>query len=758
MDELVPSFESVDQLLARYPRLGIPHFQRGLVWNDAPTALLLESLYYGTPCGTVILWNPVDPNRYGEPLPGGQQFEDLIVDGQQRTRMLHQVYGGESSDGKVWCLDLTAEPTLKEYFDEGHRSDLFTLTARDVSKRNSRHQKNMIPLDQIESGDLSNCRERFNIHVRAGAEPQFQEQLKGVVTNVCHMRRRHLFGVIRLPEKASRYGIDEIVSLYNRINSAGRRVEVEEMAYASLVRLYPQTTDYLRDFLEAVHGDRGYTSRDNLLKRERESKFGFKLYLRTFVQVCNYHFARSSGSQGFSFDIIDSDELNRWFKNSDTPKDALFIRTRDVLTSIFRIVTQVLKCDDLRMLPDTECLIPAIHLLIRYYPKSRDKVHEGKLAYLILRRIMEPERNQKQTLDILKAIDKTHRLNECFISLARKDGIEWNDHKGGKLHEALKQANTLNDRYVLLFYWLLRTRQARDFSYAHIRPKDAVGSPSEQIISKEISPEKQHICPSSVLGRGIYGDTGRILTSRHLANNIGNLTYISHELNGLEGLAAQWMDPEIEAQNGDNLARHYLKDEALETYRILQRKVVLKPEDEKSYEKFCALRRALIQADLLAWLGELAVELAGRDEDAEPEHRLASPQIPDFIRMLGYPNLIEDALLGLAGMTSVFKPDMKWKKEKWTGEIPFALRERKKPSLVRLIAYSTPPRIELENRPGHPLFEKFREIMERNGIVPKPDVPRPWVISCDDQDESRTGCVLQEFAKALDSNSTVVTE
>jgi len=51
----LPSVPLVKDLIGFYGVMGIPHFQRGLVWSDENTSLLLESLYFDTPCGTIIL-------------------------------------------------------------------------------------------------------------------------------------------------------------------------------------------------------------------------------------------------------------------------------------------------------------------------------------------------------------------------------------------------------------------------------------------------------------------------------------------------------------------------------------------------------------------------------------------------------------------------------------------------------------------------------------------------------------------------------
>ena len=88
--EIELPFWNVKNILDNFPLLGVPHFQRGLVWQNDSVSLLLESLYFGTPCGTIILWETKRGREtdYGLPLlestkePQRPRF--LIVDGQQR--------------------------------------------------------------------------------------------------------------------------------------------------------------------------------------------------------------------------------------------------------------------------------------------------------------------------------------------------------------------------------------------------------------------------------------------------------------------------------------------------------------------------------------------------------------------------------------------------------------------------------------------------------------------------------------------------
>lgn len=87
-----PEWWSWADILHRADRLGIPNFQRGAVWDSGNRAALLESIYEQSPCGSFVLWEPVDdgdPQRHGVPLRSfGSDAPLWLVDGQQRTRTM----------------------------------------------------------------------------------------------------------------------------------------------------------------------------------------------------------------------------------------------------------------------------------------------------------------------------------------------------------------------------------------------------------------------------------------------------------------------------------------------------------------------------------------------------------------------------------------------------------------------------------------------------------------------------------------------
>lgn len=85
-----PHWWSWADIVRRAEQLGIPHFQRGAVWDTGNRVALLESIYEQSPCGSFVLWAPDsderESHRHGVPLhgfaPGSQPM--WLVDGQCR--------------------------------------------------------------------------------------------------------------------------------------------------------------------------------------------------------------------------------------------------------------------------------------------------------------------------------------------------------------------------------------------------------------------------------------------------------------------------------------------------------------------------------------------------------------------------------------------------------------------------------------------------------------------------------------------------
>jgi len=215
--------------------------------------------------------------------------------------------------------------------------------------------------------------------------------------------------------------------------------------------------------------------------------------------------------------------------------------------------------------------------------------------------------------NILKIFGDVKNEKVCFksIPIFFKDELETRKIIE-TLEEKLKNSNSIQDHYVLLLYWLLRRNGIRDFSYKNVERlgKSKPYSQNEVLIDKNVDPQKQHIIPFSKL-RDVLGEEDLKRTSKHPANNIGNITYISKNLNNYEtGLGDEFINLEDEPK--ENKLAHFLEGEEIENQYKYLIDQFSKSEDSKNkgklkdeYEKFCSLRRKEIIKGFGEWLNEL---------------------------------------------------------------------------------------------------------------------------------------------------------
>jgi Protein of unknown function DUF262 len=674
----------IEDIKNTYNRMGIPHFQRGPVWNDSMAALLLESVYFGTPCGTIILWQPTDPTGQGEALRAGATMEYLIVDGQQRIRTLYHVFAedgpnpgseeslepdeddtatsaAEGGGRRVWCLNLHRIPEVAEYLaPEGMARPLFRRV-RNPQEKYRGAPLNLIPLEILRRPEGKGEAElRVLLQTRDKSLPSAVEDIIGRLRLGCcdrisRMTSEPLFQVHVLAEAAGRNTPSDVVTLYNRINSAGVRVEPEERAFATLVALHPDTSKWIGDLFAAVGEEKGSTRhglvRDDVLKRRKERNFGFKLFIRTFVQVATYYRAQSLGTNSPSFEVVNSPAFQRWLRDDPEMMGVLQARTQNVLKFVRALLGSGLMCDDLQMLPDTMSILPLFQLLIRF-PKLMDdevaKKHSRRLQNLALRLLLSPAHDLERILGLVKQVNDADQAAEAIDALDLR--LLDANRLRHELPKRLKTSNSLFDRYALMMYWLLRRRGARDFSYNNFEsePKKLgelrARHRDEMSLTVDAKPEKQHIVPYSKL-EALYGFAKRGRVGRHPCNNIGNLTYISRELNHFEtGLGDRFVD--LKKDREDNLRAHFLDDprvrEAYEKVKGLAREQPTASARDW-FERFTKLRREQVAHGFASWVEELGRSLPAV-ERIEPEARI-DMTIDDRVRKLVCPNDVKDALL-----------------------------------------------------------------------------------------------------------------
>jgi hypothetical protein len=674
----------VRDLLQSYDHMAIPHFQRGLVWDPGSVALLLESLYFGTPCGSILLWRPDDPAKHGVKL--GKRPEYLIIDGQQRIRSLQDVFGHDSADraereeeagqerepeavtdesaspADVWCLNLARLSEFEDQFEDGGRFRLFgrhrdplVPAADDAGRPNFKQRLALLPLRWFLEHESDPERlETESRETTAAAAVKALLSSPSVHARVARIVTALLFDVRVLgPE----YDLKGVVSAYNRINSAGKRVESEERAFASLVSVTTYTESALRHFFSTSRPDRQGSpvtrssvtdgiDRDDLVRREKENRFGFKLFMRAFVITFAYHSDRSIGSSSFSFNSVDGRHLEKGSKHLKHILDS----TVRLLSSTAEILRTKLYCDDFRMLPETSSLWPVFQCMVRF--PGLASTYPDWIAAATLR-LMLSDLTMGQ---LLRLVAQVNDAPDAAEAMAVFDGRPLRAKSvAATIRRGVRRAQSLTDKYALLLYWLIRQHRAKDFSYDANLPeakatdvrlqyglREDTGEPD---VSADVQPQKQHLVPYTRL-KEMFGLSGA-RPGRHEAHDIGNLTYISEALNGLTGLGSDPLD--LDREPAGNRDAHFIGGR--DVLPAFSRACA--DGEVKSYRDFCRRRRKLIEGAFLIWDTEMwkARGMSRVRHPAEPPtRRLLAPTLEDQLRDLKYPDEVTQHLVRLPAL------------------------------------------------------------------------------------------------------------
>jgi hypothetical protein len=736
---IVPAEPTVRDLVNAFDSLGVPHFQRGDIWNHENVAQLLVSLLFDTPCGTIILWEPKDPAIEGVSLSGKGVPELLVVDGQQRLRALHAAFGptpgcendqfqdqddggmprsGEKEPAHLWCLNLASMTEFEELIADGDNTQfgLFCQVV-DPRKPSKARRYNLIPLEMLtsEDGGIGNL-----LRASGGRTEALRTAVEGagLPDRIRAVLDKRLFFARTLVETDGRNRLADVVALYNRINSSGKRVEAEERAFASLVSLSPEAGSWVKRVFHSLYPpptkgelqrrDAERRLRDEILQRRKEHQFGFKFFIRVLVQVSTYYLNSSLGTGSFSFDVVSSRPFQRRVKESPASLTTLFDRTQAVIVEV-RALLRALGCDDLQMLPDTSSLLPLFQLLISFPSLGSELAADGVtvLQGLALRMLLSDPRRQDDPLRLVKDVNAAPDAREALTILDRK--LPSAQKLQSELNSRLLEANALQDRHTLLLYWLLRHKGAKDFSYKNLAElvQRRLKPGSEAILDESCEPERQHVVPYRFLEE-IYQIEKRGRVSRHIANNIGNITWISAASNGFDGgLSDRFVDLSLE-DPADNADRHLLGEgNAARLYRATQNAIqryMAKPTDQScrravlAFEAMCRCRARLIARAFSSWVGEQSPVSSFRKR-LEPEPRFI-PSLADLVRECGYPDEFESELIKFVQAKGIRLAEV-------SNGGRLTRRLRTSADRVGLVISFSPGGLEVKGKPGVGLFGRL---------------------------------------------------
>ena len=244
--------KSIQDLLNQIGRdeILLPEFQRGYVWNRDQVRGLMQSLYRGHPTGHLLIWRTYKPSlvRGGGVAHDGHSL--LLLDGQQRLTTLYVLLKGEAPrfyEGESLFFDL--------YFN------MQTQEFRFWQKSRMESNPAWIGVHEFLSETLHGLLARRN---------DLDEERQAIVMDnldaltSLEQIRKYTYTVDQV--SGDHYGVEEVVDIFNRVNSRGTPLTRADLALAHVCSLWPEARAELRNFSTKME-QRGFAVDLNFLVR-----------------------------------------------------------------------------------------------------------------------------------------------------------------------------------------------------------------------------------------------------------------------------------------------------------------------------------------------------------------------------------------------------------------------------------------------------------------------------------------------------------
>lgn len=248
----MPDTRQIHELLTQIDRgeILLPEFQRGYVWRKDQVRGLMHSLYKGHPTGHLLIWKTYKPLRVRGSAESRDGHSLLLLDGQQRLTSLYTLFKGEAPpfyEGESLFFDL--------YFN------VQTGEFRFFQKTMMQNNPAWLSVHEFLRRGLGDfLRELPNLDEERRAT--LQNNL-AALTDLDAIRT-YTYAVDHV--SGDDYDVDDVVGIFNRVNSAGTPLTKADLAIAHVCSLWPEARGELRAF-SARMKERGFPFGLDLLVR-----------------------------------------------------------------------------------------------------------------------------------------------------------------------------------------------------------------------------------------------------------------------------------------------------------------------------------------------------------------------------------------------------------------------------------------------------------------------------------------------------------
>ena len=235
--------KSIQDLLNQISRdeILLPEFQRGYVWNAGQVRGLMQSLYREHPTGHLLIWRTYKPSlvRGGEAARDGHSL--LLLDGQQRLTTLYVLFKGQAPkfyEGESLFFNLHFNMQTEEF--------------RFWQKLHMQNNPAWIGVHEFLSETLHGLLAR-----RKSLDEERQSMVMDNLDALTRLDqiRNYTYTVDQV--SGDNYSVEEVVDIFNRVNSRGTPLTRADLALAHVCSLWPEARAELRTF-SAKMAERGF--------------------------------------------------------------------------------------------------------------------------------------------------------------------------------------------------------------------------------------------------------------------------------------------------------------------------------------------------------------------------------------------------------------------------------------------------------------------------------------------------------------------
>lgn len=210
----------------------LPEFQRGYVWNRDQVRGLMRSLYREYPVGALLLWETDSAATTRGSGYAGSGTKRMLLDGQQRITSLYGVVRGQAP--AFFEGDRLAFTGLHFHLDE----ETFEFYAPAKMRDNPL----WIDVTSLFATGLEPYIDRLGGQVDAAKVSTYLIRLNKLTTLLSR----------EFPEEkitGSAVGLNDVVDIFNRVNSGGTKLSKGDLALAKLCAEWPEARAVMRKHL-----------------------------------------------------------------------------------------------------------------------------------------------------------------------------------------------------------------------------------------------------------------------------------------------------------------------------------------------------------------------------------------------------------------------------------------------------------------------------------------------------------------------------